>query len=63
MLANNLLSFLIWFPVAGGALLLLIGDGDDTESAQARLMRMTALAFSGIASWMPVAQATRPPAI
>ncbi len=46
MLTNYLLSFLIWFPIAGGATLLLIGDGGDARSSQARLMRLAALAFS-----------------
>jgi len=46
VLANYLLSFLIWFPIVGGVALLVIGDGDDTESPQARLMRLTALAFT-----------------
>ena len=46
MLANYLLSFLIWFPILGGALLLVIGDGDDVESPRARLMRLTALGFT-----------------
>jgi NADH-quinone oxidoreductase subunit M len=46
VLANYLLSFLIWFPIVGGAALLLIGDGPDVRSSQARLMRMSALAFS-----------------
>ena len=48
MLANYLLSFLIWFPIAGGVVLLLIGDGGDVKSVQARLMRAAALAqYSG----------------
>ena len=46
MLSNYLLSFLIWFPIAGGLVLLLIGDGGDVRSGQARLMRLAALAFS-----------------
>ena len=46
MLTNYLLSFLIWFPIAGGIALLVIGDGDDTQSPQARLMRLSALVFS-----------------
>ena len=46
MLANYLLSFLIWFPILGGVLLLFIGDGGDVESAAARLMRVAALGFS-----------------
>ena len=46
MLTNYLLSFLIWFPIVGGVALLVIGDGDHTESPQARLMRLIALAFT-----------------
>ena len=46
MLANYILSFLIWFPILGGVALLVIGDGDDVNSPQARLMRMAALGFS-----------------
>lgn len=45
---NYLLSFLIWFPIAGGVVLLLIGDGSDVKSSPARLMRTTALAFSAL---------------
>ncbi|MDH3779136.1 MAG: NADH-quinone oxidoreductase subunit M, partial [Gammaproteobacteria bacterium] len=48
MLANYLLSFLIWFPVVGGLGLLVIGDGGDTHSSQAKLMRVAALAFTTI---------------
>ena len=43
---NYLLSFLIWFPIAGGVVLLLIGDGGDAKSPRASLMRQAALAFS-----------------
>ena len=46
MLMNYLLSFLIWLPIAGGVILLLIGDGGDTKSPRASLMRQAALAFS-----------------
>ncbi|MDJ0794808.1 MAG: NADH-quinone oxidoreductase subunit M [Woeseiaceae bacterium] len=46
MLANYILSVLIWLPIAGGVALLMIGDGGDVKSSQARLMRLTALAFS-----------------
>ena len=46
MLSNYLLSFLIWFPIAGSVVLLIIGDGGDVKSSQARLMRAAALAFS-----------------
>ena len=43
MLENYLLSFLIWFPIAGGAALLLLGDGGDVKSPQARFVRLAAL--------------------
>jgi NADH-quinone oxidoreductase subunit M len=46
VLTNYLLSFLIWFPIVGGMLLLLIGDGGDVKSARAAIMRLAALAFS-----------------
>ncbi|MGI9239076.1 MAG: NADH-quinone oxidoreductase subunit M [Woeseiaceae bacterium] len=46
MLANYLLSYLVWLPIVGGVALLVIGDGDDTNSSQGRLMRMTALVVS-----------------
>ena len=48
MLANYLLSFLIWFPVVGGLGLLVIGDGADKNSPQAKLMRIAALAFTTV---------------
>ena len=46
MLTQYLLSILIWLPVFGGAALLFIGDGDDTQSSQAGLMRLSALVVS-----------------
>ena len=48
MLANYLLSFLIWLPIGGGVALLLIGDAGDAKSPQARLMRMAALVFTAL---------------
>ena len=42
-LAQHLLSVLIWLPVVGGLLLLVIGDGGDAESEKAGMMRWTAL--------------------
>ncbi|MDX2476698.1 MAG: NADH-quinone oxidoreductase subunit M [Gammaproteobacteria bacterium] len=48
MLANYLLSFLIWLPVVGGLGLLVIGDAGDANSSQARLMRVAALSFTVI---------------
>jgi len=46
VLANYLLSVLIWLPIAGGVALLMVGDGRDAKSSQARFMRLMALAFS-----------------
>jgi len=46
VLLNYLLSILIWLPIFGGVALLLIGDGDDTKSNQAGLMRLSALVVS-----------------
>ena len=43
MLANYLLSILVWLPIVGGVALLVIGDSDDVRSSQARLMRLVAL--------------------
>ena len=48
MLANYLLSFLVWMPIVGGLGLLVIGDGADTNSPQAKLMRIAALAFTTV---------------
>ena len=46
VLAQNLLSILIWLPIAGGAALLFIGDDGDVRSPRAGLMRYTALVVS-----------------
>jgi len=46
VLANYLLSFLIWLPILGGTALIAIGDGGDAKSSQARLMRTAALTFT-----------------
>ena len=46
MLANYLLSFLVWLPIVGGIGLLVIGDAGDAKSSQARLMRVAALTFT-----------------
>ncbi|NNF50500.1 MAG: NADH-quinone oxidoreductase subunit M [Woeseiaceae bacterium] len=46
MLADYILSLLIWLPIAGGVALLVIGDGGDVKSSDARLMRNVALATS-----------------
>jgi NADH-quinone oxidoreductase subunit M len=42
----NLLSILVWLPVAGGVALLAIGDDGDAASARAGMMRWAALAIS-----------------
>jgi NADH-quinone oxidoreductase subunit M len=46
MLTQNLLSLLIWLPIAGGVALLVIGDDNDVKSSRAAAMRMTALVTS-----------------
>jgi len=43
---DYLLSLLIWLPIAGGVLALVIGDGDDAASPRASAMRLTALVAS-----------------
>ena len=45
-LTENILSLLIWLPIAGGAAVLFIGDGDGVESRRAGQMRWVALAIS-----------------
>ena len=45
-LMDNLLSILIWLPIAGGCLLLAIGDEGDATSHRAGVMRNAALAVT-----------------
>jgi NADH-quinone oxidoreductase subunit M len=42
-LSQHILSVLIWLPIIGGLLLLVIGDDGDSKSAKAALMRLVAL--------------------
>ena len=44
--SQHILSILIWLPIIGGAVLIVIGDDNDAESARAGLMRWVALAVS-----------------
>ena len=44
--SQQLLSILIWLPIAGGLLLLAIGDDNDVSSSQSVTMRIVALAMS-----------------
>jgi len=44
--SQNLLSILIWLPIAGGLLLLVIGDEGDVRSNRASTMRIVALGMS-----------------
>ena len=48
MLTTYLLSNLIWLPIAGGVVLLVVGDSGDARSSQASLMRIAALIFSAL---------------
>jgi NADH-quinone oxidoreductase subunit M len=41
--AQHLLSILIWLPIFGGLMLLVIGDDGDARSGKAGMMRMSAL--------------------
>ncbi len=45
-LSANILSLLIWLPIAGGAGVLFIGDSDDAGSRRAGQMRWLALGIS-----------------
>ena len=45
-LTQNILSLLIWLPIAGGAAVLFIGDGGDATSGRAGQMRWMALGVS-----------------
>ena len=44
---SNLLSILIWLPIIGGVLLLVVGDDGDAESPRAGIMRIAAVTVSG----------------
>jgi len=44
--SQQLLSLLIWLPIAGGILLLVIGDDNDVESQRSVTMRIVALSMS-----------------
>ncbi len=44
--SQQLLSILIWLPIAGGILLLVIGDDNDVESQRSITMRIVALSMS-----------------
>ncbi|MGB5332438.1 MAG: NADH-quinone oxidoreductase subunit M [Woeseiaceae bacterium] len=55
MLTTYLLSNLVWLPIAGGIVLLVIGDSGDARSSQASLMRIAALVFSALTFLLSVA--------
>lgn len=44
--SHSLLSMLIWIPILGGVLLLVIGDDGDVESSRSGTMRIIALAMA-----------------
>ena len=44
--SQYLLSILIWLPIAGGLLALVIGDEGDVRSSRATTMRIVTLAMS-----------------
>ena len=45
-LAQHILSVLVWLPIIGGLLLLVVGDGGDSQSSKAGTMRLAALITS-----------------
>ena len=45
-LSANILSLIIWLPIAGGIAVLFIGDGGDSRSHRAQQMRWLALGIS-----------------
>ncbi len=51
---DNLLSLLIWLPILGGILVLLIGDGGDSSSSRAAAMRWFALIITLVVLVMSV---------
>jgi NADH-quinone oxidoreductase subunit M len=44
--SQHLLSILVWLPIIGGIMLLLVGDGGDVKSSKAATMRIIALGMS-----------------
>jgi len=44
--SQNILSILIWLPIAGGVLLLAIGDDNDVKSSRSVTLRTVALGMS-----------------
>jgi NADH-quinone oxidoreductase subunit M len=44
--SQHLLSILVWLPIIGGIMLLLVGDGNDVKSSKASTMRIVALGMS-----------------
>ena len=63
--SHNILSILIWLPIAAGVVMLGIGDGGDVRSTRAETMRFVALGSSlltfvlsiGLYKWFDNAQA------
>jgi NADH-quinone oxidoreductase subunit M len=46
--SQSILSILIWLPIVGGILLLVIGDDNDVMSSRAVTMRIVALGMSAL---------------
>ncbi len=43
LIAQHFLSVLVWLPILGGLMLLVLGDGGDARSSRASMMRVGAL--------------------
>jgi len=62
--SHNILSILVWLPIAAGVVMLGIGDGGDVRSTRAETMRFVALGSSlltfvlslGLYKWFDVSQ-------
>ena len=54
-LSQHLLSILIWLPIIGGVVLIVIGDDQDVTSSRAGLMRIVALAVTTATFLMSIA--------
>ena len=54
-LSQHLLSILIWLPIIGGVVLIVIGDDQEVTSSRAGLMRIVALAVTTATFLMSIA--------
>ena len=53
--SQYLLSILVWLPIIGGIILLVVGDGGDSKSSKASTMRIIALGMSSLTFVLSIA--------